>query len=111
MLTISLLQSVADRIVECVRKPDTVSRQSGEAFVVFLSEMKRVEDLATVANRILESVTRPYAVDHHHLRLDASIGVAFYPDDGMDVETLIDKSITDMRRSREFALIRAKRMH
>jgi diguanylate cyclase (GGDEF)-like protein len=106
-----LLQSVADRVVECVRKPDTVSRQSGEEFVVLLSEMKRVEDLATVANRILESVTKPYAVDHHHLRLDASIGVAFYPDDGMDAETLVDKSLTEMRRSREFALLRAKQMH
>ncbi|MEO8197637.1 MAG: EAL domain-containing protein [Thermoanaerobaculia bacterium] len=84
-----LLQSVAGRLVESVRAPDTVSRQGGDEFVVLLSEVDRWEEVAIAARRMLQTLAEPHSVDQHDLHVTASIGVSIYPEDGQDAETLI----------------------
>jgi diguanylate cyclase (GGDEF)-like protein/PAS domain S-box-containing protein len=84
-----LLNSVAKRLAECVRCSDTVSRQGGDEFVVLLSEVEHAEDAAITARRMLEAVARPHIIDQHELHVTTSIGVAAFPDDGGDAETLI----------------------
>jgi diguanylate cyclase (GGDEF)-like protein/PAS domain S-box-containing protein len=96
-----LLQSVAKRLVGCVRSSDTVSRQGGDEFVVLLSEMEQQEDAAISALRILEAVAEAHSIDHHDLHLTASIGVSVYPDDGLDAETLIKNADTAMYQAKE----------
>ena len=96
-----LLQSVARRLVACVRESDTVSRQGGDEFVVLLSEAEQWEDAATVATRMLEAVAEAHTIDQHDLHVTTSIGVSVYPDDGRDAETLIKNADTAMYQAKE----------
>jgi diguanylate cyclase (GGDEF)-like protein/PAS domain S-box-containing protein len=96
-----LLQSISERLIDCVRASDTVSRQGGDEFVVLLSEVEQSEDPAITARRMLEAVAQPHSIDHHDLHVTASIGVSVYPDDGLDAETLIKNADTAMYQAKE----------
>ncbi|HWU84417.1 MAG TPA: diguanylate cyclase [Rhodocyclaceae bacterium] len=85
----SLLESVARRLVGCVRTTDTVARQGGDEFVVLLSEIETRRDAANVAEKILESFTLPHAIDTHTLHVTLSIGISLYPDDGTTADLLL----------------------
>jgi len=84
-----LLQSVAQRLLSCVRNSDTVSRQGGDEFVILLSEVAHAEDAAVCAEKILRALSAPYRIDQHNLHLTASIGIVTYPEDGTDAGTLM----------------------
>jgi diguanylate cyclase (GGDEF)-like protein len=96
-----LLQSIANRLVECARDSDTVSRQGGDEFVVLLSEVEQAEDAAIAARRMLQTVAECYSIDRHDLHVTASVGVSVYPDDGLDAETLIKNADTAMYQAKE----------
>jgi diguanylate cyclase (GGDEF)-like protein/PAS domain S-box-containing protein len=96
-----LLQSIAKRLVACVRSSDTVSRQGGDEFVVLLSEMEQSEDAAISALRILQAVAEAHTIDYHDLHVTASIGLSVFPDDGKDAETLIKNADTAMYQAKE----------
>jgi diguanylate cyclase (GGDEF)-like protein len=96
-----LIQSVARRLVECVRGSDTVSRQGGDEFVVLLSESEQWEDAAIVATRMLQAVAEAHSIDQHNLHVTTSIGVSVFPDDGHDAETLIKNADTAMYQAKE----------
>jgi diguanylate cyclase (GGDEF)-like protein/PAS domain S-box-containing protein len=96
-----LLQSIAKRLVDCVRGADTVSRQGGDEFVVLLSDVERSADAGVTASRMLQAVAEPHAIDHHEVSVTASIGVSVYPDDGKDTETLIKNADTAMYWAKE----------
>jgi diguanylate cyclase (GGDEF)-like protein len=83
------LQSVAKRIVACIRRTDTVSRYGGDEFVVLLSQVGQAEDAVFIARKILNSLGEPLHIDQKHLQTTASVGVATYPGDGQDAETLL----------------------
>jgi diguanylate cyclase (GGDEF)-like protein len=96
-----LLQTVAKRLVACVRNSDTVSRQGGDEFVVLLAEIDHAEDAAITARRMLHDVAESHSIDNHDLHITASIGVSVYPDDGPDAETLIKNADTAMYQAKE----------
>src|SRR6202040_3895383 len=96
-----LLQSIAKRLVGCVRGSDTVSRQGGDEFVVVISEMEKPEDAAITAKRILRAVSEVHSIDQHDLHVTTSIGVSVYPDDGLNAETLIKNADTAMYQAKE----------
>jgi diguanylate cyclase (GGDEF)-like protein/PAS domain S-box-containing protein len=96
-----LLQSVANRLSDCVRASDTVSRLGGDEFVVLLSEAQQPEDVAISARRMLEAVASAHSIDQHDLHITTSIGMSVYPDDGMDAETLIKNADTAMYQAKE----------
>jgi diguanylate cyclase (GGDEF)-like protein len=96
-----LLQSVAKRLVDCIRGSDSVSRQGGDEFVVLLLDLEQAEDAAVTARRMLEAVAQPHSIDHHDLHVTASIGVSIYPDDGLDADTLIKNADTAMYQAKE----------
>jgi diguanylate cyclase (GGDEF)-like protein len=84
-----VLKSIARRLAACVRGSDTVSRQGGDEFVILLSEVARAEDAASTAAKILAAVSRPYHIDVQDLQVTMSMGIAVYPADGADAETLM----------------------
>ena len=84
-----LLQSVAQRLVGCVRHSDTVSRQGGDEFVLLLPYIEHAEDAALTAQKLLAALVLPHRIDGHTVHIGASIGISIYPDDGRDAETLI----------------------
>ena len=96
-----LLQSIAKRLVKCVRGSDTVSRQGGDEFVVLLSEMQQGNDAAITAQRILEAVAESHCLDDRKLHVTTSIGISVYPDDGLDADTLIKNADTAMYQAKE----------
>jgi len=96
-----LLQSVATRLVDCVRGSDTVSRQGGDEFVVLLAEMADAADAAITARRMLQAVRTVHPIDGNDLHISTSIGVSVYPDDGMESEVLIKNADTAMYQAKE----------
>ena len=95
-----LLQSIAQRLLDCVRASDTVSRQGGDEFVILLPEVARSQDALVCADKVLEVLRFPHRIDEHVLHVTASIGIVTYPEDGADCETLI--------RHADFAMYDAK---
>jgi diguanylate cyclase (GGDEF)-like protein/PAS domain S-box-containing protein len=96
-----LLQSVAVRLVSCVRSTDTVSRQGGDEFVVILSEIKHSTDAGITARKILTALSESHGVDPHNLHVTASIGISTYPEDGEDAELLIKNADTAMYQAKQ----------
>jgi diguanylate cyclase (GGDEF)-like protein/PAS domain S-box-containing protein len=95
-----LLQSIAQRLLGCVRASDTVSRQGGDEFVILLPEVAHPQDAVVCADKMLQVLRAPYRIDEHDLHVTASIGIVTYPEDGTDCETLI--------RHADFAMYDAK---
>ena len=96
-----LLQMVAHRLTECLRAEDTVGRQGGDEFIVLLASLSAAEDAALVAQKILATLSAPFVINGQDLRTGASIGIAVYPQDGGDVETLLKNSDTAMYHAKE----------
>jgi diguanylate cyclase (GGDEF)-like protein/PAS domain S-box-containing protein len=96
-----LLQGAADRLVQCVRGDDTVARMGGDEFTILLSDIPDTRAAATVAQKVLDSVSQPIEVDGHELFITTSIGIAIFPDDGMDTEALLKNADRAMYRAKE----------
>jgi diguanylate cyclase (GGDEF)-like protein len=96
-----LLQSVAKRLVACVRASDTVSRIAGDKFVVLLSEVRHAGDARINAKRILSKLAESYSVDQRCLHLTASLGVSTYPQDGDKAEVLIGRAEKAMYQAKK----------
>jgi diguanylate cyclase (GGDEF)-like protein len=108
-----LLQTVAERIKEGVRKsdksarlvnaqvPDSVSRLGGDEFTILLPEIKRVQDSAKVAKRILDIVARPLVIAGHEIFVTGSIGITVFPMDGEDPDTLLKNADAAMYNAKE----------
>lgn len=95
-----LLQSVARRLLDCVRSSDTVSRQGGDEFVILLSQVMHAEDAGISAEKILAALNQPHHIGEHAIFATASIGIVTYPDDAPDAETLL--------KNADFAMYQAK---
>jgi diguanylate cyclase (GGDEF)-like protein/PAS domain S-box-containing protein len=91
-----VLRSVSQRLVTCVRESDTVSRHGGDEFLILLSEVDHPEDAGLIAEKIVVSVAEPHIIGGHELTLTASVGIALYPEDGQDTQTLIMHADTAM---------------
>jgi len=91
-----LLQSVANRLVAGVRATDTVCRQGGDEFVILLDEIGQSEDAAHVAETLRAVLAMPHLIGGHELHANLSIGISVFPDDGTDVDTLMQNADTAM---------------
>lgn len=91
-----LLITVAQRLRESVRESDIVARLGGDEFVVVLTEVEDATAVARLADKILHVLAQPYLIGKNELHSAASIGLAFYPDDGEDGETLMKNADTAM---------------
>lgn len=96
-----LLQSVAQRLTHCVRQGDTVCRQGGDEFVILLPKIGRAEDAALVAQKVLDSISRPFSLEGHELHISSSIGISFFPNDGVTVDVLMKNADVAMYRAKE----------
>lgn len=83
-----VLHEVGQRLSHCIRAEDTVSRQNGDEFIIVLPELAEAQDAARIAEKFIGSLTAPFTFDDQEIILGVSIGIACFPDNGRDVETL-----------------------
>lgn len=83
-----LLKHVATCLTSAVRSVDTVVRLGGDEFVLLLERSRSRLDTERVAHEILQTLRAPMRIGEHEVHTSASIGIAFYPDDGVTIESL-----------------------
>ncbi|OGN91010.1 MAG: hypothetical protein A2Z70_04465 [Chloroflexi bacterium RBG_13_48_17] len=96
-----LLRAAGERLMSIVRKSDTVARMGGDEFVVLLPQIAKMEDAIRVSQKILGSIRKPFVLGAYQIRVTTSIGIAIYPEDGEDVETLFKNADTAMYWAKE----------
>jgi len=96
-----LLKNFASRVSQCVRKGDTVARWAGDEFTLIIPEIDFTDDVANIAQRILDVLKNPFDLDGNQLHISSSIGIALYPDDGEGAETLMKNADAALYRVKE----------
>lgn len=96
-----LLKAVVKRISKKVRESDTISRQGGDEFIILMPELNSSNATEVVAQHILDALARPFDIEEHHLIMSASLGIAIYPDNGSDFDTLLKNADTAMYAAKE----------
>ena len=96
-----LLQSVVHRLNGCLRAIDVIARWGGDEFVLLLPQVSRREDVGAIAQRLIDVLQPKFFLEDVYLEVTASIGIAVYPDDGLDSCTLLQNA--------DAALYQAKR--
>ncbi len=95
-----LLKSIALRLKDQLRDRDTVARLGGDEFIILLPGLQQREDASQIADTLLACFTQPFEIDEHEFFISASIGVSLYPEDGLDVATLVKNADAAMYRSK-----------
>lgn len=95
-----LLKDIAKRLHSCVRDEDTIARLGGDEFTIILQDINHREDAATIAEKILETLSSPFVLNGDEVFVTISIGIAGYPTCGKDAETLIQNADTALYRAK-----------
>lgn len=96
-----LLQQVAERLTTTLRDTDTISRQGGDEFLIALTDVQDVESVGRIADKVIEALARPFHIEGHELAATLSMGIALWPDDGADFDTLLQRADTAMYRAKD----------
>jgi diguanylate cyclase (GGDEF)-like protein len=96
----ALLREVSERLVSMIRSCDTVSRLGGDEFLIILDDLADGQDAVPVLLKLLERMQQPLSIDDHDLSVSVSVGIALYPEDGTDFDTLLQKADTAMYRAK-----------
>lgn len=96
-----LLHEIANRLKRCIREEDTVARFAGDEFILLLLGINEAEDVSSIARKILDAIQQPLMIRGHELYMTTSIGIAIYPNDGKDAETLLKNADTAMYHAKE----------
>lgn len=95
-----LLQAVASRLKKCVRTSDTVARLGGDEFTVLLPDLNKVEDCIRISKKIVHRFQKPLKVGRREFHITPSIGIASFPKDGNDAETLLKNADAAMYKAK-----------
>ena len=96
-----LLRAVAERLTRAVRQSDLVARLAGDEFVLLIEEHRGPEEVMIVAQKVLSLLERPVLLEWREATVSASIGIASFPDDGEDVDTLVKHADAAMYQAKE----------
>jgi diguanylate cyclase (GGDEF)-like protein len=96
-----LLRSVALALESTLRQGDTIARISGDVFTLLLPGIKRDEDVTVVADKLRLALRSPFSIGGHDILLTASLGIALFPDDGPDTESLLQSATESLQRAKE----------
>jgi diguanylate cyclase (GGDEF)-like protein len=105
----TFLKEVAEEISGCIREQDIVSRFSGDEFVVQITCIDKVEEIIEIVERIMSAIVKPKVIGDQEFFISASAGIAIYPTDGDNPETLIKNAdmamyISKKRGKNQFTL-------
>lgn len=96
-----LLEIVADRLGQCLRKDDFLARMAGDEFGLLLTMISRDEDVILVSDRVLKTLNQPIQIEVQEIMIKGSIGISIYPSDGDDTETLLKNADLAMSHAKE----------
>ena len=96
-----LLIEVAGRLSSTMRSTDTVSRQGGDEFILLLTNLAEPDAIGTFLGELMAHLVAPFQIDDKELTTSISVGVAIYPEDGADFETLMKKADMAMYRAKD----------
>ncbi|MDO8617011.1 MAG: EAL domain-containing protein [Dehalococcoidia bacterium] len=96
-----LLKRVGEQLALVIRAGDSVARLGGDEFMLLLPSLPKVQDAVDVAARVLEQTRRQAVLAGQEFQVTASLGIAIYPDDGEDVESLLKNADAAMYRAKE----------
>ncbi|MEY2590951.1 MAG: hypothetical protein QOJ67_2935 [Acidimicrobiaceae bacterium] len=96
-----LLRLLGDRLAGAVREVDTVGRLGGDHFTILMPGVGTAEIAGVMAEKLLQAVRRPVMLDGHELFMTASLGIAFFPEDGARAEHLLRNADSAMHRAKE----------
>jgi diguanylate cyclase (GGDEF)-like protein len=96
-----LLKSVALALESTLRQGDTIARISGDVFTLLLPGIKRDEDVTVIADKLRLALRSPFSIGGHDLSVTASLGIALFPDDGPDTESLLHSAAVSLERAKE----------
>jgi diguanylate cyclase (GGDEF)-like protein len=97
-----VLKEIAQRLTHALREVDLVARHSGDEFTILLHGEADSLNLARVARKVLQLISQPMQLDSHELFMSASVGISCFPQDGLEVETLLKNADIAMYRAKEF---------
>jgi len=96
-----LLLEAVKRLTHSTRDSDTISRQGGDEFILLLNEIPDMETVERVAADILRLLAEPVEIYGHAMNASCSIGIAMYPQDGSDFDSLLQKADTAMYNAKD----------
>lgn len=96
-----MLKRVGQQLLACVRESDSVFRYGSDEFVVMLSDIKHPQQTRSIAEKLLSAIRAPQTIVGHDVSVTASLGISYYPDDGLEAIELIKKAETAMRSAKE----------
>jgi diguanylate cyclase (GGDEF)-like protein/PAS domain S-box-containing protein len=96
-----LLQAVVKRLSHCLREGDTIARWGGDEFILLFPHIYRAKDAAAIAQRILDALQSQFDLEGHQVGIGSSIGIAIYPLDDEDSDSLMKKADTALYRAKE----------
>lgn len=96
-----ILKAMAERFLGVMREEDTVARVGGDEFVFVLPDIGSVVHVELVAQKILDAIARPVSIGEHEISLSGSIGIALYPNDGDNTESMVKNADIAMYKAKE----------
>ncbi len=97
----TLLKALAERLRNGIRESDTVSRRGGDEFTFTIPDLSDPQDVAPLAQKIIEAVSPPFQIENHEINVTCSVGIAVYPFDASNAEDLIKKADIAMYHAKE----------
>lgn len=96
-----LLQAAAQRLLHCVRDSDTVARVGGDEFAIIVGDVTDVHNVERVVHAVMHSLAEPFRIDMEEVYVSASMGITFFPDDGIDGAVLLKNADQAMYAAKE----------
>ena len=96
-----LLKLAAERLATCVQEGDTVARLGGDEFVLLVAEQQQEEGVYRAIQRVMAAMSQPFVIDEREFKITCSAGIASFPRDGKDADTLLRNADTAMYRAKD----------
>lgn len=96
-----LLQVIAERLKSCVRETDMVARLGGDEFVLLITDVKKTESVALIAQKILDSIMQVVTINGQEIYITTSIGLSVFPHDGQNMQALMKNADLALYRAKE----------
>lgn len=96
-----VLRMLSKRLINCIRKSDTLARLSGDEFALILEDIKSSDEVVPIVRNILDQFSLPFTIESRELFITASIGISLSPEDGDDLQTLLKNADIAMYRAKD----------